>query len=155
MFLLDPHLLWHTATIRKNTLQCFHEWIKIIDADQSHWGGLSQSVIPCCKIINLVREPFSLACFCPQKLQLSRESVTAHCLQQSSEISFLCYWIWLKWAEPNKAERMLPNHSPYSWTLAKRDKKNWTGFICFSLEMKIEALHNSFTNPLYAILLWG
>lgn len=141
MFLLDSHLLWHTVTMRRNTVQCFHEWIKIIDADQSHSGGMSQSLNPRRKIINLVREPFSLARFCLQNLRRSRESVTAHCLQQSSQISFIHYWIWPKWAELNKAELIgsVAKSLPVFMNLCQKGRKemSWAHLFQFGNENRI------------------
>lgn len=141
MFLLDPHLLWHTVTIRRNTVQCFHEWIKIIDADQFHLGGMSQSLNSWRKIINLVRETSSLACLCLQNLQQSRESVTAHCLQQSSPISFILYWIWLKWAELNKAELIgsVAKSFPVFMNLCQKGQKEmkWVHLFQFRNEYRI------------------
>ena len=155
MFLLEPHLLWHTVTMKRNTVQCFHEWIKIINADQSHSGEWAKVWTLGVKIINLVRKPFSL---CLRNLQESSESVTVHCLQQSPQIPVIHYWMWLKWAELNKAEIIgsVAISFPVFMNLCqKKDKMKWTRLICFSLEMKIESHRSSLTNPLYSILPWG
>lgn len=64
--------------------------IKIRIADQSYFRGRranQKGPMPGCKMIILVWEPFSLS----DSAAVSGGTVTAHCLQRSSHISFIRY----------------------------------------------------------------
>lgn len=112
-------------------------------------GGMSQSLNPWRIIINLVKKPFSIAYLWLQNLLWRRESVTAHCLQQSSQISFINYWIWLKWAELNKAEliasvaKIIPRIHE---SVPKRTEKKWAFVFRFRNENRITSQQLNWTS---------